>query len=75
MPGQALHVVLEMENRGENAYYVTLHIPHIPGLSFRKSQVLEVSILTGGKGRLSLPQLPHLFPTNCGFLIWGGVCE
>lgn len=41
MPGQALHVVLEVENRGENAYYVTLHIPHIPGLSFRKSQVLE----------------------------------
>lgn len=43
MPGKALNVLLEVENLGEDAYYTTLHVAHIPGLSFRKAQVLKVS--------------------------------
>ncbi|XP_066486473.1 integrin alpha-L [Tiliqua scincoides] len=46
MPGKVLYVVLEVENRGEDAYYVTLHMPHIPGLSFRRAQVLKSTAQT-----------------------------
>lgn len=44
---------LELENRKEDAYSVTLHVPHIPGLSFRKAWVVGTGI-PSAKGALEL---------------------
>ncbi|XP_044303916.1 integrin alpha-L [Varanus komodoensis] len=40
-PQRYLEVNLEVENQQEDAYFVTLHVLHIPGLSFRKSSVIR----------------------------------
>ncbi|KAJ7314101.1 hypothetical protein JRQ81_006036 [Phrynocephalus forsythii] len=40
-PQVYLDMNLELKNLRENAYYPTLHVPHIPGLSFRKASVLK----------------------------------
>ncbi|XP_053116772.1 integrin alpha-L isoform X3 [Hemicordylus capensis] len=46
LPGKEVNVSLQLKNNGENAYYVTLHVPHIPGLSFRKASVLKSTTQT-----------------------------
>lgn len=46
-PSTQLRVVVELTNRGEDAYHTAVHLPQLPGLSFRKASVLEVG---GGSG-------------------------
>ncbi|XP_030418177.1 integrin alpha-L-like isoform X2 [Gopherus evgoodei] len=43
-PSTRLEVVLELINRGEDAYHTAVHLPQLPGLSFRKASVLESSV-------------------------------
>ncbi|TFJ98107.1 bcl-2-like protein 12 [Platysternon megacephalum] len=43
-PSTRLEVVLELTNRGEDAYHTAVQLPQLPGLSFRKASVLESSI-------------------------------
>ncbi|KAM9146695.1 integrin alpha-L-like isoform 2-T2 [Pangshura tecta] len=43
-PSTRLEVVLELTNRGEDAYHTAVHLPQLPGLSFRKASVLESSV-------------------------------
>nr|XP_008119196.1 PREDICTED: integrin alpha-L isoform X2 [Anolis carolinensis] len=42
-PKRYLNMNLELKNPRENAYYPTLHVLHMPGLSFRKASVLKAS--------------------------------
>ncbi|XP_062994414.1 integrin alpha-L [Elgaria multicarinata webbii] len=44
-PQHQLEVNLELRNHQEDAYFVTLHVPHIPGLSFRKASVVKSNAL------------------------------
>lgn len=44
LPSTRLEVVLELTNRGEDAYHTAVHLPQLPGLSFRKASVLESSV-------------------------------
>ncbi|XP_065258833.1 integrin alpha-L-like [Emys orbicularis] len=43
-PSTRLAVVLELANGGEDAYHTAVHLPQLPGLSFRKASVLESSV-------------------------------
>ncbi|XP_061446391.1 integrin alpha-L isoform X3 [Rhineura floridana] len=51
-PGRDLNMSLELENRKEDAYFVTLRVPHIPGLSFRKAYVSNAQIVVSCDGLL-----------------------
>ncbi|CAM5148790.1 unnamed protein product [Natator depressus] len=43
-PSTQLRVVVELTNRGEDAYHTAVHLPQLPGLSFRKASVLKSSV-------------------------------
>ncbi|XP_053219434.1 integrin alpha-L isoform X1 [Podarcis raffonei] len=59
-PGRDLDMSLELENRKEDAYSVTLHVPHIPGLSFRKAWVSNTLLVMSCDGLLDSQHLKGL---------------